>query len=275
MIKICLDAGHSGKYNRSPVAKEYYESDMNWKLHLLLKKHLEQYGIQVITTRESQNADKDLTARGKCASGCNLFLSIHANAADRESADYPLAIVPINGTGNAIGKKLADCIRNVMGTTEAADMWSKRSEKGYDWYGVIRGAALVGVTGIILEHSFYTNTRSVKWLLDESNLDKLAAAEAKVIAEHYGLVKTETDKTCNVDIRVLKKGAKNDSVKAMQQLLLGYGYKMTSESGKEYGADGSFGGATERALKAYQAANGLEADGSCGAKTWRSLLGMK
>ena len=36
----------------------------------------------------------------------------------------------------------------------------------------------------------------------------------------------------------------------------------------------SFGGTTERALKAYQTAMGLEADGSCGRKTWSKLLGI-
>ena len=36
-IKICIDAGHYGKYNRSPVVPEYYESDMVWKLHLMQK----------------------------------------------------------------------------------------------------------------------------------------------------------------------------------------------------------------------------------------------
>ena len=41
-IKICLDAGHVGsKYNQSPVVKTYYESAMNWKLHLKLKAELE------------------------------------------------------------------------------------------------------------------------------------------------------------------------------------------------------------------------------------------
>jgi N-acetylmuramoyl-L-alanine amidase len=50
-IKICLDAGHYGKYNRSPAVKEYYESDMNWKLHNMLKKYLEEYGFEVIQTR--------------------------------------------------------------------------------------------------------------------------------------------------------------------------------------------------------------------------------
>ena len=34
--RVCLDAGHWGKYNRSPVVPAYYESEMNWKLHLLL-----------------------------------------------------------------------------------------------------------------------------------------------------------------------------------------------------------------------------------------------
>lgn len=76
-------------------------------------------------------------------------------------------------------------------------------------------------------------------------------------------------KTKDIDLPVLKKGAKGDSVKAMQILLMGYGYDMAG-----YGADASFGGATEQALKAYQSASGLESDGACGPKTWRKLLGV-
>ena len=75
--------------------------------------------------------------------------------------------------------------------------------------------------------------------------------------------------TITVNLPVLKRGAKNATVKAMQILILGYGFTMEG-----YGADGSFGGATERALKKYQSSNGLEADGSCGPKTWRKLLGV-
>lgn len=72
-------------------------------------------------------------------------------------------------------------------------------------------------------------------------------------------------KTVELTLPVLKKGAKEESVRAMQILLGGYGYDLE--------ADGSFGGVTERALKAYQTASGLEADGSCGQKTWKNLLG--
>ena len=192
MVKICLDAGHYGKYNRSPAVSSYYESDMNWKLHLLLKKYLEQYGIEVITTRADQTKDMALQDRGKASKGCNLFLSIHSNAtgsAVDEATDYPVAIVPLDGSGDTIGEKLAECIETTMGTKQDGHIYKRKTDSGKEWYGVIRGAVSVGVPGIILEHSFHTNTKMAKWLSDDSNLDKMAKAEADVIADHYGIKK--------------------------------------------------------------------------------------
>ena len=86
---------------------------------------------------------------------------------------------------------------------------------------------------------------------------------------------TETKPTSSssVTLPTLKKGHSNASVKALQILLMGYGYKMTA-NGKTYGADGNFGAATENAVKAYQAAKGLDADGAVGKKTWTKLLGV-
>ena len=198
-VKICLDAGHAGKYNRSSVVKTYYESEMTWKLHLKLKEELEKYGAEVITTRTKQATDKGLTARGKTAKGCDLFLSIHSNAAESESVDYPLVIVPVNGTGTTLGNKLATCIKKTMGTKQAAQVWTKKSADGTNWYSVIHGAALVNVPGLILEHSFHTNTAAAKWLSSDSNLDKMAQAEAAVIAEYYGLNKT-TSKSKDIEV---------------------------------------------------------------------------
>ena len=79
-MKICLDAGHYGKYNRSPADSRYYESEVMWKLHLLQKKYLEAYGIAVITTRENQEKDRSLYDRGAASKGCDLFISDHSNA---------------------------------------------------------------------------------------------------------------------------------------------------------------------------------------------------
>lgn len=187
--KICLDAGHCGKYNRSPANNAYYESDMVWKLHLLLKKYLEQYGFEVTQTRSTQAKYMDLAARGKASKGCDLFLSIHSNAVGssvNESIDYPVVYVPLNGKGDKIGKLLADCIAEVMGTKQKGRTATRKGNNG-EYYGVIRGAVAVGVPGLILEHSFHTNTRSTEWLLDDDNLDKLAKAEAAVIADYYGV----------------------------------------------------------------------------------------
>lgn len=197
-VKICLDAGHYGKYNRSAAVPAYYESDMAWKLHLKLKAELEKYGIKVITTRANQNTDRALKERGAAAKGCNLFLSIHSNATGNgvdENTDYPLVIVPIDGSGDAIGNKLAKCIEETMGTKQNGRIWERKSDKGYDWYGVIRGAVSVGVPGLILEHSFHTQTRATNWLLNDANLDKMAKTEAAVIAAHYGLTKTTKTET--------------------------------------------------------------------------------
>lgn len=71
-----------------------------------------------------------------------------------------------------------------------------------------------------------------------------------------------------VELPVLKKGAKGENVKALQLLLIGYGYPCGS-----MGADGSFGGNTDKAVRAYQKDKGLTVDGSVGAKTWAALLG--
>lgn len=190
-IKICLDAGHYAKYNRSPVVPEYYESLMNWKLHNLLKKYLEVYGFEVIQTRSDQKKDLELYSRGKASKGCDLFISIHSNACDTESVDRPVIIVQLDGKGDALGKKIGQCVRETMDTKQDFRVITRKGNRG-EYYGVLRGAAAVGTVGMIIEHSFHTNTSAAKWLLDDSNLDRMARAEADVIASHYGAEKPQT-----------------------------------------------------------------------------------
>ena len=72
-------------------------------------------------------------------------------------------------------------------------------KKDDNYYGVLHGADSVGVPAVILEHSFHTNKRAADWLLIDSNLDKLAKAEAEVLAKHFG-VYVEQFKTYKVKI---------------------------------------------------------------------------
>ena len=61
------------------------------------------------------------------------------------------------------------------------------------------------------------------------------------------------------------------AVKTLQRLLNDLGYK--GKDGKVLSIDGAFGTNTAYAVKAYQTANKLTADGIVGALTWKALLG--
>lgn len=66
----------------------------------------------------------------------------------------------------------------------------------------------------------------------------------------------------------LSRGCKGTGVKALQILLIGWGYPCGI-----WGADGDFGPGTENAVKIFQKARGLTPDGMVGRATWAALLG--
>ena len=282
---VCLDAGHFGKQNQSPVVPEFYESEFNWKLHNLLAQKLKAYGIQVVRTRTGIKSDLSLTERGTRAKNCDLFISIHANAAENPNANYVLGVHmvdddcgEIDTQSKAAAKLLAECVAGVMGAS--AQVWTKESSSDRDgnghkddYYGVLRGAHSVGTAGVILEHGFYTNQAQAQFLLLDSTLEKLTEAEARVIAEWFGIEQIEPVVIGNpykLDLVSIRRGSRGKQVEALQALLIWKGF-----SCGEAGVDGSLGPDTETALKMYQVAEGLSPDGIAGPKTMSALLGYR
>ena len=78
----------------------------------------------------------------------------------------------------------------------------------------------------------------------------------------------ETPVTQTDEKPLLKKGMQNEYVRAWQTFLNLNGYQCGV-------ADGIFGNRTQAAVKAYQKAHGLKADGIIGPKTWASLPMMQ
>ena len=198
--KICLDAGHVGsKYNQSPVVKTYYESAMVWALHLKLKAQLEARGFQVVTTRASIDTDLGVYERGTASKGCDVFISLHSNACGTESVDYPVVYRAYDNKNNVdtLALKLAKKVGELMGTTRAGRTATRKNSSGGEYYGVLRGARAVGTPYyMLIEHSFHTNTKATKWLSKDANLDKLAVAEADILAEFFGMESsTKSEKT--------------------------------------------------------------------------------
>lgn len=203
--RIMLDAGHYGKYNHSPAVDSYYESDFTWKFHLLLKAALEAQGFEVGTTRPAQANDRGLYDRGAASAGYDLFMSIHSNAVGNgvnDTVDYPVVYALLNDKATLIddvsrdlGDILAGVIQNTMGTTQPGRTTTRRSDNDRngdgilndEYYGVLYGAKSVGTAGMIVEHSFHTNTRSTNWLLNDGNLKTMAENEARAIADYFGM----------------------------------------------------------------------------------------
>ena len=120
----------------------------------------------------------------------------------------------------------------------------------------------------VLTESKYLTTDA--WL-KRGDILVAPGAHTVMALESGGSVAATTSKEvyCTVKLRVLKKGSKGEDVRALQRLLIAAGFSC----GKA-GDDGDFGCGTESAVRAYQRANGLTADGIVGANTWGKLLGV-
>ena len=79
---------------------------------------------------------------------------------------------------------------------------------------------------------------------------------------------TTTKGECDVKVETIRKGSKGGAVLSLQTLLI---HKYAISCGS-YGADADFGSGTDKAVRQFQTAKGLEVDGIVGANTWAALL---
>ena len=126
--------------------------------------------------------------------------SIENRADDVCRAKEELQTTPVYDNKNnvdTLALKLAKKVGELMGTTQAGRTATRKNSSGGEYYGVLRGARAVGTPYyMLIEHSFHTNTKATKWLSEDANLDKLAVAEADILAEFFGMESsTTTEKT--------------------------------------------------------------------------------
>ena len=79
----------------------------------------------------------------------------------------------------------------------------------------------------------------------------------------------QATQTVSIEVPVLRRGMRVDAVKALQTLLIGYGYSVGDS-----GVDGSFGPDTDNAVEAFQDDKDLRVDGCVGPNTWKALLSI-
>lgn len=267
-MKIMLDPGH-GKNSNPGVIAGYYEGTQMFKLAGFLKAELEKRGFTVGITRKSVTDDPSLGTRGKMAKGYDLLLSLHSNAPGEEAKKAGTynkirGVVVLDSVTKPC-KELADAlgvaVAKVMGNNFRGTVY-RRGNNG-DYYGVIRNAVTVCPRAMIIEHGFHTNPDDCKFLMDDNNLKKIASAEADVLVKYFKGGIDMSNKTV-----VLKKGSKGEAVKKLQQDLIKLGYGKYLEP---YGADGDFGGLTEKAVMQFQKDHNLKVDGIVGPETFGKI----
>lgn len=177
---IVVDAGHGGS---DPGALGYSssgkvvarESEINLSIALLLGKKLEQSGIKVVYTRDSDEYIK-LQERSELANNieCDLFVSIHCNSIENSS---------VNGTqvyyhpASEIGTVLAENIYDNI--VEKTGLSPKKTQNGSHLY-VIRTTASPAV---LVETAFISNESDRNYLLSSSGQETLAESIYQGIME--------------------------------------------------------------------------------------------
>lgn len=201
-LKICLDPGHYAGANKG-VVPGYSEGIMSFDLANRLRDALMEYsGVQVTVTRSS-GSDLSLAKRGQMAKGCDLFLSLHSDAATGSPNAKGASIIRSLQLPASVhlARKLVAASAGAIGSGfhyTADGVWTRAYPltKNTDYYQVIREAVKAGCPMVfLLENGFHTNQYDCEFLDKAVNRQKLAEALASTIAQYYGL--TEPQKEVN------------------------------------------------------------------------------
>lgn len=260
---VVLDPGHGGQ-DAGAVFGKLIEKDINLTVALECKRILELNNVKVLMTRD-KDTFVDLTARPKVANqnSAHLFVSIHHNAGGGDRGEVIYSIK--GGKSQQLAFAIAEEFKNIG--QQVVNTYTRANSVGTDYYAVIR---LSNVPAVITEFAFLDNVNDNQIIdtIEEQKREGLAIA--KGIMRVLGIAKPIFEKPAPAPAPVIKSilkiGAKGEEVKILQQVLNTKGYKLV--------VDGSFGPATDTAVKDFQKKNKLVADGIVGPTT-KSALGIK
>ncbi len=199
-LVIALDPGHGGEEDGA----NYYgiqEKDINLKLAKLVQQELQEYqGVDVMLTREDDD-EVPLWERANRANeaGADILLSMHFNASVSHKSHGASIYI---STGKYHKEKLMQLGDNLLGEFESiglnnagmfarvTQMNGRRADGSFDdYYGVLRHAYNLGMPAMIVEHCYMDSEIDKEYFYTDEGLEKLAKADAKAIAAHYGLCK--------------------------------------------------------------------------------------
>lgn len=184
MKYVIIDSGHNertaGKRSFDGTLREYkFNLDVSKRISEILRKH----GIKTkVLYTEFADVDADVNGRVNIANKemPDIFVSIHANAFEKESANG-WEIFCYGTDKNSEGYKLAQAIHDEsIPFLGLADRGIKDGTK----YGVVR---LTKMPAVLIEHGFYTNKKELELLKTDAFRQKCAEADARGILKYFGM----------------------------------------------------------------------------------------
>lgn len=186
---VVIDPGHGGKFSGAAVpdprnpGREIHEKNLTLQIALKLGKTLEKKGKKVSYTRDHDqeladeiNADLRQRAEFANATGAEVFVSIHCNAADNEDASgFEVYFYP----GSQPGEQLANQIHRQLALNLPTRV--DRGVKSQN-FAVLR---LTTMPSCLVETEFMTNAESLQFLLGEGNQHKIADAIARGLEAYF------------------------------------------------------------------------------------------
>ena len=203
---VVLDPGHGGG-DSGAVANGLQEKNLTLKIALYCKQELQKYNnVQVIMTRDtdssvsgSSNVATELHKRCDIARDNNsdLYVSFHINSGGGTGAEV---WIPNSSSWHysfhELGDQLGNSILTKLGKLGLSSRGNKDSEYGGLYYSdgsdadglaVIRYCREYGIPSLLIEHGFIDNSHDASLLSSEWRLQQMGIADARAIAEQYGL----------------------------------------------------------------------------------------
>lgn len=250
---VGLDPGHGG-YDSGAVGYGLEECDINWKIAVYCQAELNTYHNVTAVLSRTENECPGLSERVDrlVSAGAKVVVSLHNNASGAGTGYGSEVWVPNDSSykyeethvvGEQLGTKILDKLV-ALGLNKRGVFTRNAIEKGYeyeethypdgslsDYYSVIDASRRYGIPGIIVEHAFIDNANDAAFLAKDSNLKKLGIADAKGIAEQYGLTKTTEDQ------KYLIMGDSQTTIVQMASWYKANGATYPSATYKQYGAE--------------------------------------
>lgn len=186
---IVIDPGHGGEDTGAISQNNVNEKDVVLDISLKLGEKLEENNFKVYFTRKSDKAlgntvRSDIINRAKFinARNADIFLSIHLNGSDVESAKG------VESYSRFLDEKsylLAESIQDELSSIEyTKDRGIKETnEKSL---GILR---YTNITGVLLELGFITNSEDEKYLISEEGQDIIVYCILNGILNYFNEIK--------------------------------------------------------------------------------------